>query len=56
MVKPWWGVTPPPRGQGYYLGEEGFNTTFTTPSGNPVENAIEWLRSLGYTVTKGENK
>lgn len=18
MVKPWWGVTPPPRGQGYY--------------------------------------
>lgn len=57
MTKPWWGVTPPPRGKGYYPGEDDL-TTLGPPVGNTlaVENVIEWLRSLGYTVTKGENK
>lgn len=28
MVKPWMGVTPPPRGQGYYANEEGLDLPY----------------------------
>jgi hypothetical protein len=36
MAKPWMGVTPPPRGEGYYANEEGFNAGFYPPNPDPV--------------------
>ncbi len=42
MVKPWMGVTPPPRGQGYYPGEEGFDWPYGPGSPrDAIKRAVE---------------
>lgn len=53
-MKPWMGITPPPRGQGYYPDEQGYGTSDTLdriPPRDPGkwtdEDRRQYFRVLG---------